>query len=209
MSGGAHIPHGGHSGHQHEKQIGLVIAVIAVIMAIIGAFAKDAANARITAEVRASNQYAWYQSKRIRVAMNDLTIKQLDIQLQGTVTDAQKESIAKLQSSLKKKNDEYEVENKEILADAEKLKHDAEDAAHKYHGYEQAEIFLQIAVVLCSVTLLTHSMIFVYGGIILTIIGMLIGGKAYFGSHHAAPTAETVPAKPAATNSQSAAPKAH
>jgi hypothetical protein len=208
MSGGAHIPHGGHSGHQHEKQIGLVIAVIAVIMAIIGAFAKDAANTRITAEVRASNQYAWYQSKRIRVAMNDLTIKQLDIQLQGpNVTDAQKESIAKLQGSLKKKNDEYEVENKEILAEADKLKAQAEDAAHKYHGYEQAEIFLQIAVVLCSVTLLTHSMIFLYGGIALTAIGLLVGGKAYLGGHHE-PHAEEA-AKPAMTTTQPTPPKAH
>lgn len=208
MSGGAHIPHGGHSGHEHEKQIGLVIAVIAVIMAIIGAFGKDAANARITAEVRSSNQYAWYQSKRIRVAMNDLTIKQLDIQLQGSaITDAQKESIAKLQASLKKKNDEYEAENKEILAEADKLKAQAEEAAHKYHNYEQAEIFLQIAVVLCSVTLLTHSMIFLYVGIALTAVGLLIGGKAYLGGHEQSHPQEA--AQPATNTTQTAAPKAH
>lgn len=205
MAGGAHIPHG-HGGHEHEKKIGLMIAILAVVMAIISALAKDASNNRIAAEVRASNQYAWYQAKRIRVHMNDLAIRDMEIQLQGQVTDAQKESITKLQASLKKKNDEYEAENKEILVDADKLKAQAEEAAHKYHAYEQAEIFLQIAVVLCSVTLLTHNMWFLYGGVVLTAIGLLLGGKAYFGNHQVKHAEE--PPKPAAVQ-PGAPPKPH
>ena len=49
--------------------IGLIIAVLAVVLAVIGSLGRDAANQMIVNEVKASNGFAWYQSKRQRAVI--------------------------------------------------------------------------------------------------------------------------------------------
>lgn len=96
------IPH--HAEKDEHKRIGIFIGVLAVIMAIIGAFAKGQANEMIVKEVKASNGFAWYQSKRQRSYMNELEIKRIDFLLAGTgLSDAQKEMLTKTRTSSTKR----------------------------------------------------------------------------------------------------------
>ena len=88
------VPH--HAESDEHKRVGIFIAIIAVIMAIVGAFAKGQANEMIVKEVKASNGFAWYQSKRQRSYMNELEIKRIDFLLAGAgLGDAQKEMLQK------------------------------------------------------------------------------------------------------------------
>ena len=117
------VPH--HAANDDHKRIGIFIGVLAVIMAVIGAFAKGQANEMIVKEVKASNGFAWYQSKRQRSYMNELEIKRIDFLLAGTgLAEAQKEMLAKTRTALDKKNVEYKSENEEIerLAKADQIK---------------------------------------------------------------------------------------
>lgn len=193
------VPH--HAANDEHKRIGIFIGVLAVIMAVIGAFAKGQANEMIVKEVKASNGFAWYQSKRQRSYMNELEIKRIDFLLAGTgLAEAQKEMLAKTRIALDKKNVEYKSENEEIerLAKADQKK--AEIAAHKHHWFEYAEISLHIAVVLCSLVLLTDQKIFFHIGLFATVVGVLIAVAAFFktghheGDHQMSPPAASAPA---------------
>lgn len=199
MSGhGAHS----HSDNPEHKRIGVFIAIIAVVMAVIGALAKQQANEMIVKEVKASNGFAWYQSKRQRSYSNELELKRIEFELAGPVTDAQRKILEANRAKFTAKNAEYEGENKQILDGAEADRQAAQSAAHRHHLFEYAEIALHIAIVLCSLVLLTDQKFFFQAGILATVVGIglavyagMAGGHGHAPETNAAPPAATAPAK--------------
>lgn len=192
------IPHG--EGKQGEKQIGIMIAVIAVVMAIIGSLGNNAANERIVKAVESSNGFAWYQAKRQRSYLNDLEIKRIAIELAGNPTAGQREALQRLANELKAKNDEYQGENEKLVKAAEAAKIESEVSGEKNDGFDHAEILLQVAVVLCSLTLLTDNRNFLRVGIVVAILGGVWGGKTLMlephpPASHETPAAVATPAK--------------
>ena len=188
------------AGNHADKKVGIKIAIIAVVMAIVSSYGKNAANDMIINEVKASNGYAWYQAKRIRGALNDQAISQIDLDLLGSPTDAQREAMGKLKKKLQEKNAEYKKENDDILKEADTTKAEAALAGKKNDAFDRAEIALQVAVVLCSLTLLTGSAVFSRAGVGLAALGVVLAGMAFFQKPDA-PKAEAPPAKPAEATS--------
>lgn len=176
-----------------EKRIGLTIAIIAILLAVVSSLGKDEDNEKIVAEVKASgfevkasNAFAWYQSKRNRQGMNDLFIEQLKIDALGSATPAQQAAMKKTEEKLAAKNAEYREENEKILKEAEDFRKEAakeqilaEQSAKTADRYNKAEIFLQIGVVFCSITLLTKRRGFFYLGVVLAVVGVAIGVSAF------------------------------
>ena len=97
----------------------------------------------------------------------------------------------------------YKKENDEILKDADTTKAEAALAGKKNDAFDRAEIALQVAVVLCSLTLLTGSAIFSQAGVALAALGVVLAGMAFFQKPDAPkseaqqPSAVTAPAVPA------------
>lgn len=188
-------------GNKEDKLVGIKIAIIAVVMAIVSSYGKNAANDMIINEVKASNGYAWYQAKRIRGALNDQAISQIDLDLLGHPAEAQREAMLKLKKKLQEKNAEYKQENEDILKEADTTKAEAALAGKKNDAFDRAEIALQVAVVLCSLTLLTGSSIFSRAGVGLAVIGVVLAVLAFFKKPDPAktegqqPPAATAPAK--------------
>lgn len=187
----------GHSAHSHSdnpehKRIGVFISVIAVLMAVVGAFAKQEANEMIVKEVKASNGYAWYQSKRQRSYSNELELKRIDFELAGQPSDAQRKILEANRAKFQAKNAEYETENKQILEGAQADGAAAQGAAHRHHLFEYAEIALHTAIVLCSLVLLTNQKFFFRAGIVATVVGLGLAVSAYLsaGHGHASPSAK-------------------
>ena len=197
------------AGSKEDKKVGIKIAIIAVIMAIVSSYGKNAANDMIINEVKASNGYAWYQAKRIRGALNDQAIGQIDIDLLGAPGDAQREAMLKLKKKLQEKNAEYKKENDDILKEADTTKAEAALAGKKNDAFDRAEIALQVAVVLCSLTLLTGSAVFSRAGVALAAVGVVLAVMAFFKKPDA-PKAEPAPAPaavaPAASGGAAVAP---
>lgn len=201
MSGS--LPH--HAENPEQKRIGIFISVLAVIMAIVAALAHQQANQMIVKEVKASNGYAWYQAKRQRSYANELELKRIEFELAGTPTEAQRKIIEVQKSKLTAKNAEYETENKEILVLAEADRTAAETASHKHHWFEFSEICLHIAVVLCSLVLLTEMKVFFRFGLFITVVGLGLAAYAHFGNH----THYEASAEHSGADAKSAVPTAH
>jgi putative lipase involved disintegration of autophagic bodies len=164
---------------RQEKQVGLTIAILAILLAVVSALGNEQDNEKIVKQIEASNGFAWYQSKRIRAGMNELTLEQLKIDVAGNVTEKQLEAVKKLEARLVAKNAEYKAENDQILKDAEASKKASEIADARGNRYDRSEIFLQIAVVFCSITLLTKVRTFFFVGLLLAVLGTGIGVWAF------------------------------
>src|SRR5436190_5385041 len=105
MSGHA-APH--HHAETHEqKKIGIIVAVIAFIMTIVAALAHFQANRMIVKEIQSSNGFAWYQAKRQRAALNELEIRRMELELNGSPNEAQRKLLQGSMAKLKAKNAEY------------------------------------------------------------------------------------------------------
>ncbi|MEO6784692.1 MAG: DUF4337 family protein [Chthoniobacteraceae bacterium] len=192
------LPH--HAENPQQKQIGIFISVLAVVMAIVSAVTNQQANQMLAKKVESSNGYAWFQAKKQRSYVNEMEMKRLNYELAGTPTEAQRKLIENEKADLVKANEKYEVDNKKIKADADADKAAAEVAEHRHHWFELSEICLHIAVVLCSLVLLTDLKIFLRLGIIVTVAGLVLAGYAQLGSHshHAAhDEQQSAPAKAA------------
>lgn len=193
------IPHA--EGKKGEKQVGIVIAIIAVVMAIVGSLGHDAANEMIVNEVKSSNAFAWYQAKRQREYLNDLELRRIAVELAGNPTPAQGDALRRLADDLRAKNREYREENERIQAGARQRALEARAAGARNDAFDHSEILLQVAVVLCSLTLLTESRVFLRIGLAVALAGAAAGGLAF--TRKAEP--EAPPA--AATNVTAASPR--
>ena len=200
MSAG--LPH--HAENPQQKQVGIFISVLAVIMAIVAAVTHQQANRMLGKKVESSNGFAFYQAKRQRSFVNEIELKRIEFALAGTPNDAQRKLVESQKADIVKENAKYKSENEGILAKAKADDVAAEVAEHKHHWFEISEICLHIAVVLCSLVLLTELAIFLRLGIVATVAGLVVAGYAHFGSHshHAAAEEGHAPAaaKPAAAS---------
>lgn len=194
------VPHG--ADHKENKSIGIFVSVLAVLMAIVTALASREANSMIVKEVKASNGFSWYQSKRQRSYLNEVEIARIDRDLLGTPNEAQRKALEDSKSKLKAKNAEYEKENQKILTDSELDRTEAQLASHRHHRYEYAEVLLHVAVVLCSLTLLTDSKLYFKLGIAATLAGLLFAVSAFLMSGHENSSESNTnhPAAPAASH---------
>jgi hypothetical protein len=182
------IPHG--EGRKHEKAVGILIAIMAIMTAIFGSFGTNAANERIVAEVKSSNDYAWYQAKRQRVYANELELKRIAVQLAGNPSPEQRTALEKFSADLIAKNAEYKGENEKIQSEAAEEKLRAKLYAEKNEGFDHGELILQFSVVLCTLTLLTEAKMFMRIGICVAIVGVVLGGSTFFKAAEVAVPAE-------------------
>jgi len=162
-----------------DQQVALTIAILAILLAVISSLGQGQSNERIVQQIEASNGFAWYQAKRIRSGMNELLAEQMKIAQAGTTTAAQNELITKLVAQLSGKTSEYEKESEKILQKAEFAKSLAARADTRGTGYGRGEIFLQVAVVFCSITLLTKTRAFFYSGVLFAVLGLGLGLVAF------------------------------
>ncbi len=164
---------------RRERQVGLTIAILAILLAVVSALGNEQDNEKIVKQIEASNGFAWFQSKRIRAGLNEMMLDQMKIEAAGNPTEKQLEAMKKLEARLVSKNAEYKAENDKILKEAEDSKKAAEAADAKGNRFDRSEIFLQIAVVFCSITLLTKERTFFYVGVMLAVLGTGIGLWAF------------------------------
>jgi hypothetical protein len=119
----------------------------------------------VVLQTRVNDQWAYYQAKNIRRHMYDA-----DAQL-AALSGAQGARLA----------DNFRRSAQQQRSEADKIQHDANDleqetlAAARRAGYfDAAEIFLEIAIVLCSIALLAESLLFWRASFAATVIGVVI-----------------------------------
>lgn len=162
---------------QKERAVGLIIAAIAVVLAIVTSLVHQTHNEEIVAHVDAADQFSFFQAKKARHQQLELTLDNLHLLYDRLSPAAQPEADRQIAADEKQRarldDEEKEIEQKgkELMAESHKL-------AAKAHVLDLGEIALQIAVVLCSITILTEQFLFVRLGVGIALLGVLIAAGA-------------------------------
>ena len=151
-----------------DKQIGLTMAVVAVLLAVSTMLGHRMHTESVLLQNRATDQWAFYQAKNIRAHMYE--------------ADAQMAAVlggqgAKLAEDFKSRGEKQRSDAEKIRAGAEKLEEETHATERKAGHYNLAEIFFEIGIVLCSISLLSGSGLFWRLSFISTAVGILIAAR--------------------------------
>ena len=143
-----------------SRKVALVTAVFAVILAITSLGGNNAAKEMMLSQSQSSDQWAFYQSKAMREHLYQIQRKMLEVGLveRGDVMKpAAKVAYDKLLASMAEEEVRFNKEKKEIEKEAKRLEAERDINMSKDPYFDFAEVLLQIAIVMSSVSILAGS----------------------------------------------------
>ncbi len=182
------------SGHGHidpsNRKIALLISVLAMVLALSETLGKSAQTASLSYNIEASNLWAFFQAKTIRMTTMRTAGEALEAELPQVSRAEAREAIEKRIADWKKTAARYDSEpetqeGRKELAVRAKIAEDKRDRTlAAYHYYELASAAFQIAIVLASAEVIT-------GVVFLTWLsgGLGLAGLAFCAIGFFAPTA--------------------
>lgn len=152
----------------------LTMALLAVFVASVTLLGHRAHTEEVLLQTRSADQWAYYQAKEIRRRNYEMFVDELSVfSLQNSAhVDSIKEKYGK-------EIERYSEELKEIEAEARKAENEVKIEEARADRYDLAEVLLEAALVICSITLLTRKKIFWVFGILLALAGITIGATGF------------------------------
>ena len=163
----AHEASGSHEDSRLTLPVAVTLSILAVLVAIATLLGHRASTEEIILQTKATDQWALFQAKNIR-----LHEMQGFADLLGTLSPVDKEKTEALREKYLKETDRYEQEKDEASEQAKELEKERESSSRRADRYETGEVILEIALIICSLTLLTKKRIFWLFGIALGLIGL-------------------------------------
>lgn len=142
------------------RKVALTTAIYAVVLAITSLGGNNAMKEMLLAQQQASDQWAYYQAKVIREHLYRIEKMRLEAGLlergEG-VSDEVREHYERLRKKVGEEEKRYNQEKKEIEAEARRLEHERDVNRDKDPYFDYAEVLLQIAIVMSTVSILATS----------------------------------------------------
>ena len=160
--------------HPDLAPITLTMAVLAVLVATVSLLGHRTHTEEIILQNKVTDQWAYYQAKNIRRHTDELFA---DLTTVMATRDA--EAAAKLQEKYRGEADRYKDEQKELDAKARETENETEHTRRKADRFDLGEVFLEIALVITSITLLSGRRIFWHLGLLLAAAGILLASSAW------------------------------
>ncbi|HZP31773.1 MAG TPA: DUF4337 domain-containing protein [Candidatus Acidoferrales bacterium] len=149
-----------------ERAIGLTMAVLAVLLAAATLLSHRAHTEEVMLETRATDQWNYFQAKNIRYHVYDA-----DAQIASLFA----EKGAQAAADFRLKSEQQKKDSEEIQAEAEKLGREVQVTSRKAGFYDAGELFLEVAIVLSSISLLAKSRLYWRSSFLFSVAGVAVG----------------------------------
>jgi ABC-type multidrug transport system fused ATPase/permease subunit len=154
-----------------ERQVGLTMAVTAALLAVVTLMGHRLHTEEVILQTKATDGWAYFQAKNGRYHMYTVDAKLAE--LNGAAGHA-------LAEEWKKKGEEERSQSEDIRKANETLEEETQAAARKATFFDGAEICLEVAIVLCSIALLTGTRLFWRLSFVGSAIGVAIAAFGVF-----------------------------
>lgn len=166
-----------HAEHAKEDRrmapVSVTMAVLAVLVAVVSLLGHRAHTEEVVLQAKSSDQWAYYQAKNIRRHTDELFT---DLTSVTPTTDTA--LLAKLRDRYSQEASRYRDEQKGIEDQAHEMEVEVITERHRADRFDLAEVFLEVGLVITSITLLSGRRFFWGFGVVLGIIGILIAFTA-------------------------------
>ena len=176
-------------GHGHvessNKKVAMLIAVLALVLALSETLGKSAQTTGLSANIEASNLWAFYQAKTVRRTLVRTTAEKAEAELPFLEPKA-REALEKRVKNWRNDSERYDNEpetgegRKQLAERAKAAEKKRDYSLAAYHHFEVASAAVQIAIVLASAEVITGVAALVWlsgalgvAGIVFCAIGLL------------------------------------
>jgi len=164
------------------RRVAITTAIYAVMLAIAALGGNNAMKDMLLAQQQSSDQWAFYQAKVIREHEYRIQQKRLEVELAergaGMAPEARQQYEALL-AEFTAETKRYNTEKKDIEKDAKKLEHERDVNRQRDPYFDFAEVLLQIAIVMSSVSILASSRLMYGLSLILALCGTFLMINGY------------------------------
>jgi hypothetical protein len=165
--------HAQHAAHDSSMApVSLTMAILAVAVAIVSLLGHRTHTEEVVLQNKVSDQWAYYQAKNIRRHTDEIFA---DLASVMATSDGQKAE--HVREKYQKEADRYRDDQKEIDAEAKGLEKETEIARRRADRYDLGEVFVEIALVVTSITLLSGRRIYWYAGTVFGVIGVIVAAS--------------------------------
>jgi Domain of unknown function (DUF4337) len=155
--------------------VSLTMAILAVLVAVASLLGHRAHTEEVVLQTRANDEWGYYQGKDVRLHV-DQELSALTSFL--ALSDPAK--AAGWRTGNQAETEKYQKQKDDIEARAKELEREAAWERDRADRYDLAEVFLEIGLVVTSITLLSGRRIFWQSGMVLGVIGLAIACTAPF-----------------------------
>jgi hypothetical protein len=125
-------------------------------------------------QTRATDQWAYYQAKNMR--RNNL--EALD-QMLDALQNKHAQQADKVHKRFEQDIEKYRDQQQDIQSEARSLEKEVEHVSRRADRFDLGEVFLEVALVITSITLLTDRRAYWYAGMGFAILGIVTASSAY------------------------------
>jgi Domain of unknown function (DUF4337) len=163
--------HAEHARHTGLARVSLTMAVLAVLVAAVALLGHRTSTEELVLQNKITDQWAYFQAQSIRRHADQTVV---DLTSVFAAKDKDAEQITKLREKYQGEAERYRDEQNELEAEAKKLEAEAEKEHKRADRYDLGEVFLEIALVVTSITLLSGRRTFWYAGMVIGAVGVSI-----------------------------------
>lgn len=168
--------HAEHAKHDPSlAPVSLTMAVLAVLVAVVTLLGHRAHTEEVVLQAKASDQWSFFQAKNARRHIDELFTNLTSVQ---PTTDAA--ALAKLRDAYSQEAARYKGEQDAIQEKARELEAEEDLVRNRADRFDLAEVFLEIGLVITSITLLSGRRIFWWAGLVLGVVGIVLAVTGFF-----------------------------
>jgi hypothetical protein len=164
---------------EHEKHpltipVSVTISILAVLGAVVTLLGHRAHTEELLFQAKATDQWAYYQAKDIRLHEMEAVADML-----GLLAPSDKEKTAAAHEKYVKEADRYRKDKETISEKAKELEAERDLASHRADRFDAGEVFLEMGLVICSITMLTKKRFFWFSGIAIGAVGVALAATGF------------------------------
>jgi hypothetical protein len=169
--------HAEHAKHNPSlAPVSLTMAILAVMVAVVTLLGHRAHTEEVVLQAKASDQWAFYQAKNIRRHNDEIYVDLASV----TAPAGEAATRDKLREKYSKEAERYKDDQKEIEEKATELEHEEDLVRRRADRFDLSEVFLEVALVITSITLLSGKRIFWSVGLLMAAIGIAMAATGFF-----------------------------
>ena len=177
MPEGLELPevHEGREEYRYTLPVSLTMSILAVLVAGATLLGHRAHTEELLLQTRATDQWAYYQAKNIR-----LHEVQGIADLLGALVPQEKKETLSVRDKYLKEIERYENDKEDISEKAKELEKERDVASRRADRFDGGEALIEVGLVICSITLLTRRRAFWIGGILVGAAGVVMALTGLF-----------------------------
>lgn len=162
--------HAQHARHPFDKTVAAAMAIIAAILAVVTVIGQHFNTEKLLNQQLSSDQWAYYQAKDTRRYVAQTAADTL------ATLKADPALISKYTQDVNR----YKQQSVQIQEKARDYEKERDKATGQANAFHTGEVFLEVAIVFCSLAILSRRKPLFVSGVALALIGSVLSAVAYW-----------------------------